>query len=632
MIIATAGHVDHGKTTLVKALTGIDTDRLKEEKQRGMTIEPGYAYADLGCGEPLAFVDVPGHERFIRNMLAGVAAIDFALLVVAADDGPMPQTYEHLAILQLLGIQRGAVALTKIDRVPAERVNEVKAQLASLLAGTPLQRTSIFPLTATTGAGVQALRDHLASSAREMPQTAVAGNFRMAVDRSFTLPGAGLIVTGAVTSGVAHVGEEVIVSPQGETLRIRGIHQHNRPADSALAGRRCSLNLAGSGLKRVAVERGDWIVAPDAHAPTERIEVHLTVHASQKSPLAHWTPVHVHIGATVVNARVALLESREIESGQSGLAQLVLDRAVPALRGDRFVLRDQSARQTIGGGWIVDPFGARRGRAKPERLAQLMAMESATPDRALTALLAISPDGVPLQTFSQAWNLTSDEQAPLFEARAIIRFQDAGNLIGIAADRWASMRERITLTLSEWHRDDPSSIGPTEAALAARLQLHRLSSAWRAVCKSLCDDGIVVKKGVSLQLESHQAVLSVEDGALLAQVNAVLSSTGLRPPIVGDLARQLDMNQNLLVDFLERASRLGHLVRVAKNRYFLPETLESLAGIARQLTVESESGLFDAASFRDRSGIGRNLTIEVLEFMDEMRITRFAEGRRRIIS
>jgi selenocysteine-specific elongation factor len=632
VIIATAGHVDHGKTTLVKALTGTDTDRLKEEKQRGMTIEPGYAYADLGCGEPLAFVDVPGHERFIRNMLAGVAAIDFALLVVAADDGPMPQTYEHLAILQLLGIQRAAVALTKIDRVPAERVNEVTAQLANLLAGTPLQRTLIFPLTATTGSGVQALRDHLASSAREKPQTAVAGNFRMAVDRSFTLPGAGLIVTGAVTSGAAHVGEEVIVSPQGETLRIRGIHQHNRPADSALAGRRCSLNLAGSGLKRVAVERGDWIVAPDAHAPTERIEVHLTVHASQKSPLAHWTPVHVHIGATVVNARVALLESREIESGQSGLAQLVLDRRIPALRGDRFVLRDQSARQTIGGGWIVDPFGARRGRAKPQRLAQLMAMKSTTPDRALKALLAISPDGLPLQTFSQAWNLTSDERAPLFEEKAMIRFQDAGILIGIAADRWASMRERITMTLSEWHRDDPSSIGPTEAALAARLQLHRLPSAWRAVCKSLCDDGIVVKKGVSLHLGTHQAVLSVEDAALLAQVNAVLSSTGLRPPIVGDLARQLDMSQNLLVDFLERASRLGHLVRVAKNRYFRPETLESLAGIARQLTLESESGLFDAASFRDRSGIGRNLTIEVLEFMDEMRITRFARGRRRMIS
>ncbi|KRB67917.1 selenocysteine-specific translation elongation factor [Noviherbaspirillum sp. Root189] len=632
MIIATAGHVDHGKTTLVKALTGIDTDRLKEEKQRGMTIEPGYAYADLGCDEPLAFVDVPGHERFVRNMLAGVAAIDFALLVVAADDGPMPQTYEHLAILQLLGIQRGAVALTKIDRVPAERVHEVAAQLATLLAGTPLQGASVFPLTATTGGGVQALRAHLASRAREMPETAIAGNFRMAVDRCFTLPGAGLIVTGAVASGAARVGDEVIVSPQGETLRIRGIHQHNRPSDTALAGRRCSLNLAGSGLKRVAVERGDWIVSPHAHAPTERIDVRLIVHASQTSSLAHWTPVHLHIGATVVNARVAPLDSREIKSGQAGLAQLVLDRAIPALHGDRFVLRDQSARQTIGGGRIVDPFGARRGRAKPERLAQLMAMESTTPEKALHALLAISPDGVPLQAFSQAWNLTPDEQSPLFERRAMIRFQDAGDLIGIAADRWAWMRERITLALSDWHRDDPSSIGPTEAALAARLQLHRLPSAWRAVCKSLCDDGIVVKQGVSLRLKTHQAVLSAEDTALLDQVNAVLSSTGLRPPIVGDLARQLDMSQNMLVDFLERASRLGHLVRVAKNRYFLPETLERLAGIATQLTAESKSGSFDAASFRDRSGIGRNLTIEVLEFMDEMHITRFGGGRRRVVS
>ena len=632
MIIATAGHVDHGKTTLVKALTGIDTDRLKEEKQRGMTIEPGYAYADLGCDELLAFVDVPGHERFIRNMLAGVAAIDFALLVVAADDGPMPQTYEHLAILQLLGIQRGAVALTKIDRVSGERVDEVTAQLATLLSGTPLQCASVFPLAATTGDGVQALQDHLASSAREMPQTAIAGNFRMAVDRSFTLPGAGLVVTGAVTSGAANVGDEVIVSPQGETLRIRGIHQHNRPADTALAGRRCSLNLAGSGIKRFAVERGDWIVAPVAHAPTERIDAYVTVHASQKSSLTHWTPVHLHIGATVVNARVAPLQSREIEPGQAGLAQLVFDCAIPVLRGDRFVLRDQSARQTIGGGWIVDPFGAGRGRARPERLAQLTAMQSATPDKALNALLAISPDGVPLQRFSQAWNLTPDEQAALFDTHPMARFEDANHLIGIAADRWASMRERITLALSTWHSEDPSSNGPTEAALATRLQLHRLSPAWRAVCKALCGDGIVVKQGVSLRLKTHQAVLSTQDAVLLAQVNAVLSSTGLRPPIVGDLARQLDMSQDVLVDFLERANYLGHLVRVAKNRYFLPETLERLAGIATQLTVESESGLFDAASFRDRSGIGRNLTIEVLEFMDQMRITRFAGGRRRVIS
>jgi len=632
MIIATAGHVDHGKTTLVKALTGIDTDRLKEEKQRGMTIEPGYAYADLGCDEPVAFVDVPGHERFVRNMLAGVAAIDFALLVVAVDDGPMPQTHEHLAILQLLGIQHAAVALTKIDRVPAQRVSEVAAQLACLLAGTPFNTANMFPVNAATGEGVQALKDHLAAIAGKKLPTRLTGNFRMAVDRSFTLPGAGLIVTGAVASGSVRVGEEVVVSPQGETLRVRGIHQHNQPADAALAGRRVALNLTGGGLKRAAIARGDWIVAPAAHAPTDRIDVRIAIQPSQTAPLAHWTPVHLHIGATVVNARVATLEARSIEPGQSGFAQLVLDRAIPALRGDRFVLRDQSARQTVGGGSIVDPFGAQRGRAKPERLARLRAMESATPHDALTVLLTVCPDGVSLHTLAQAWNMTPEEQSALFADPAMVRFQHGHEHIGIAADRWSSLREQITLALHEWHSDDPTSVGPTEAALAAQLHFHKMPPAWKAACKALCDDGIAVRQGISLRLKTHQAVLPAEDSALLAQVISLLSGTGLRPPIVGDLALSLNISQSMLVDFLERAHRLGHLVRVAKNRYFLPETLDILAGIAAQLSAESGAGGFDAASFRDRTGIGRNLTIEVLEFMDQVRITHFSKGRRKVIA
>lgn len=632
MIIATAGHVDHGKTTLVKALTGIDTDRLKEEKLRGMTIEPGYAYADFGCEEPLAFVDVPGHERFVRNMLAGVTAIDFALLVIAADDGPMPQTVEHLAILSLLGVQRGAVVLTKTDRVTPERVNEVAMQIATLLSTTPMQNARVFPVAATTGEGVQELRHHLSATAASIPQAVVAGNFRMAVDRSFTLPGAGLVVTGAVTSGTLRVGDQIVVSPQGETLRVRSIHQHNRPSDVTSAGRRCALNLAGSSLKRVTVERGDWIVAPVAHAPTERLDVRLFVHESRRSPIKHWTPVHLHIGATVVNARVATLGTQAIEPGQSGFAQLVVDRCVSALHGDRFVLRDQAGRQTMGGGRVIDPFGMHRGRAKTERLAQLCALERATATEALDALLAICPEGVPLQPFAQAWNLTPEEQSVLHDGHAMMCFHDRDALVAIAAQRWIEMRCRLTKVLREWHQNDPASVGPTEAALAAHLKFQRMPPAWRAACKSLCDEGAVVRQGVSLRLKEHQPVLSAQDVPLLARISVLLSRTGLRPPIVGDLARDLDMNLATLVEFLERVSHQGHLVRVAKNRYFLPETLQSLADIAARLTVESTTGHFDAASFRDRSGIGRNLTIEVLEYMDQVRITHFSGGRRKALN
>jgi selenocysteine-specific elongation factor len=279
VIVATAGHVDHGKTSLVRSLTGVDTDRLEEEKRRGMSIELGFAYADLGAvgAPPVGFVDVPGHERFVRNMLAGVAAIDFALLVIAADDGPMPQTREHLAILQLLGVSQGAVALTKIDRVDAARRMEVEHEIAALLVPTALAGAPIFPLVATTGEGVPALRQHLAAVGEAIARRSGAGNFRLAVDRAFSIAGAGVVVTGAVFSGTARVGDSLVVSPQGTAVRLRGIHAQNRPAEMARAGDRCALNLAGAELKLEDLARGDWIVAVRAHAPTRRFDARLQV-------------------------------------------------------------------------------------------------------------------------------------------------------------------------------------------------------------------------------------------------------------------------------------------------------------------------------------------------------------------
>lgn len=632
MIIATAGHVDHGKTTLVKALTGVDTDRLKEEKLRGMSIEPGFAYADLGDGMPIGFVDVPGHERFVRNMLAGVAAVDFVLLVVAADDGPMPQTIEHLAILELLGVRHGAVVLTKIDRVSSARAEQARAEVSDALASTALHDAPVFPVAAGTGIGIEALRSHLATVARALPQRVVRGNFRLAVDRCFSLTGTGLVVTGAVSSGSARVGDQLLVSPQGIAVRVRGIHVHNRDAEVAEAGWRCALNLAGSDLKRVNIERGDWIVAEDAHAPTERFDVRMSVLGSQSKPLADGTTVHLHYGAAAVNARVALLEGKAMAPGFTARAQLVTDRPICVVRGDRFILRNQSAQHTIAGGIVLDPFGPARGRAKPARLAQLSAMEQPTPEQALPCLLDLQTDGVPLDSFARAWNLTPLEKGALLQRHAVAVFSDAGEKRGIARERWHSMREWLVACLRAWHQEQPDSLGPTEATLAGHLEMHTLSPAWRAAMKSLCEDGVVLREGISLRLREHVPHLSESDAALLGRVADVLRNAGLRPPVIGELAKSLEMEQAQLVEFVERAGRLGHLVRVAKNRYFLPEAMSALAGIAAQLSKESEQGVFDAAAYRDRSGIGRNLTIELLEFMDRMRITRYAGGKRRIVA
>ena len=637
MIIATAGHVDHGKTTLVRSLTGVDTDRLAEEKRRGMTIDLGFAYADLGAmdAEPLGFVDVPGHERFVRNMLAGVAAIDLALLVVAADDGPMPQTREHLAILGLLGVPRLLVALTKIDRVTPERLAAAKREITALLAGGPHEKAPVFPLAATTGAGVAALRQHLAQAARWPAGRAVSGHFRLAIDRSFTLAGAGRIVTGAVLSGRVRVGDAVIVSPQGTAARVRSLHAQNRLADTAEAGQRCALNLAGPDLKRAEPERGDWVVAAAAHAPTDRLDVQLRVLAGEARPLTQRGTLQLHLGAAAINARVSPLNGAALEPGREAWARLLLDRPVAAVHGDRFILRDGAANRTVAGGWVIDGFGPARGRSRPARLTQLAALAMPEPRHALSALLEQSPDGVDLTAFARNRNLTPDEARQLLDRAEVHEVASAAGPLVLAAPHWQAWRERVLAALDQWHAEQPDSPGPTEAALHARLGGHgadRSRAVLRACLAALGETGEVVRAGLRHRRASHRVELSEADQALLAQVLARLRPAGLRPPIVGELAGALGLPLPALTEFLGRMTRHGLLVRVAPNRWYLPETVAELAAQARALAAESPDGRYDAAAYRDRTGIGRNLTIQVLEFLDREGITRFDGTRHRPVA
>jgi selenocysteine-specific elongation factor len=628
MIVATAGHVDHGKTTLVKALTGTDTDRLAEEKRRGMSIDLGFAYADFGSETPIGFVDVPGHERFLRNMLAGVAAVDFALLVVAADDGPMPQTREHVAILDLLGIEQGAVAITKIDRVSAERLAEVRVEVAALLAKSALQGAPVFPIATPSGEGLAVLRTHLMAADRAWTGRSTQGNFRLAVDRSFTIDGAGLVVTGAVFSGSVSLGDQLLISPQGTPVRVRSIHAQNQTALLARAGQRCALNLVGTGLKRHEVQRGDWIVSPMAHAPTARLDVRLSVLGSEPRALTHWTPVHLHIGATALSARVATLGDRSIGPGSTGLAQLVLDQPISAMRGDRFILRDQSGRSTIAGGFVVDPFGLARGRSKPARLAQLSAMELPSASDGLMALMAVTPEGVDLARFGQAWNFTTHELDSLQQSLAIQVIATASGRVAVATSQWALLRNAICAAVDAWHGEQADSLGPTDAELGTQLAARKTSAVFRAASKSLLTDGSLVRAGLSLRRPGHRARLDAEDGLLLERVSAILQTHGLRPPIVGELATMLDMDLPLLREFLLRVSALGHLVRIAKNRFFLPSTVVALSELAATLAAQSADGMFDAAQYRDQSGIGRNLTVQVLEFLDRIAVTKLIGDRR----
>ena len=627
MIIATAGHVDHGKTLLVKALTGVDTDRLPEEKIRNLTIDLGFAYMPIAGDKVLGFVDVPGHEKFIRNMLCGVAAIDFVLFIVAADDGPMPQTAEHLAILNLLGVGKGAVALTKIDRVDEDRLAEVTDEIAMLFGETSLADAPIMPVSAITGDGIDGLRDHLISAASDIQPRDGGGNFRLAVDRSFNVTGAGVVVTGTVFSGEVAVGDQVMVSTAGLPVRVRGIHAQDKKSDRGVAGDRCALNIAGPDLQLSSVSRGDWIVGSNAHNPERRIDVELRVIEDEKRPLAHWTPVHVHLGAVDVTGRVAILEGRSIAPGDVALVQLVLDHEIGAWHGDGLILRDQSAQRTIGGARVVDVYPPNRGRAKPDRLAYLHAMAEPDALTALGQLLDVAPNGLDLARFNLCRNLTPAETAIVGELTSMRRM----GYIGFSAVHWDAIRSDIAETLDRWHRGHPDTAGATAPNIASSLNRRMRPEILAALLPELAKDGAIAFDGQRARLPRHVPELAPEDLKLWKLVEPLMIDAGSRAITVRDLAQELGFDDRRLLTFLTRAARLGFVIQVSKNRFYIPTILRGLAVIAEELSAETEGGAITAKGYRDRSGIGRNLTIEVLEYFDKARFTRRVGEAREIL-
>ena len=613
MIVGTAGHIDHGKTTLVHALTGVDTDRLAAEKLRGISIELGYAYQPLPGGGVLGFVDVPGHERFIHTMLAGAAGIDFALLVVAADDGVMPQTREHLNILHLLGIERGAVALTKIDRVEPGRLAEVERDLHQLLVETALAGIPVFPVAAPDGRGIDALRTHLHEAAQAMPSTAADGGFRLAVDRSFTLKGAGTVVTGTVFAGSVQVGDDLMVTPSGRSVRLRSLHVMNRPAQWGRAGQRCALNLHGAGKDEIA--RGDWIVAPRLHAPTARFDVRLALSAQAPAALSHWSPVHLHLGAAHVMARVALLEGESLSPGGSALAQLVTDRPLGTLVGDRFILRDADARHTIGGGKVLDPDAPARKRKTPQRLAELAALDIPDTSQRLHQLLNLR--GLDLDRLAIHWN-DKDPATHLPIDSTLVR---AGHATwAFSAAHWTSLQDRLSTGLAAFHERFPDELGP-DATRARRMFLPALpAAAFAALTDTLLTAGVLQRSGPWLHVPTHSVALSREEEALYQRILPWLEEGAFDPPWVRDLARRAGRDEASMRRLLQKQARQGKLYQVVRDLFYLPESVAQLAALVQEL--EHVSGETRAAEFRDRSGLSRKRAVQVLEFFDRVGYTR----------
>jgi selenocysteine-specific elongation factor len=649
VILATAGHIDHGKTALVRALTGIDADRLPEEKRRGMTIDLGFAYASLPDGSEIGFVDVPGHERFLPNMLAGVLGIDRVLLVVAADDGPRPQTLEHLDILELIEVGEITGIVSKIDRVPPERTAAVAAEVRALLVAAGFSKSSIFAVSSQTGEGIPALVRHLEKCAREAARLrteAAPGLFRMPIDRAFTLSGIGLVATGTIAAGTVSVGDHLVSSPRGIALRVRGLHAQNRPVERAFRGERCAVNIAGSFPAGGEPRRGDWLLAAERHAPTGRLDLWLRISRlpplgsprdesrGAGAPLKDGLPVHLHLGTEDVVGRLAVLAGQAMAPGESGFVQLDIEHPIGALYGDRAVLRDHAARHTLAGGYVVDPFAPRRGRRTPARLALLAAMAEPDAARSLDRRLALE-GVVDLARFTLSRNLTPEALEaivadtrchrvgrPLAAPGSAPARGPSGASFVVGEERFAALGDRLVAALARFHREMPDMPGPSRSELFARLSGAAPEPVLAAALAALAAAGRVARAGAAWHLSEHQPRLSAADERLWERILPLLVAGGLRPPRVRELAQSLRLDPTAVDRFLARAERFGRVAKVADNRYFLPEALAALADIAGELAAASPAGTFTAAAFKDCAGVGRNLAIEILEFLDKIGATR----------
>jgi selenocysteine-specific elongation factor len=622
MIIGTAGHIDHGKTSLVRALTGVETDRLKEEKARGISIDLGFAYLPDAEGSVLGFVDVPGHERFIHNMLAGATGIDFALLVVAADDGIKPQTREHLAILDLLGIERGLVALTKTDLVDVARRQEVEAEIADVLQSTRLAGACIVPVSTVTGAGIAELRAELLEIARQFGARAANGRFRLAVDRCFTLTGAGTVVTGTVLSGAVSVDDRVTISPSGLSARVRSIHAQNRPSPRGVAGQRCALNLAGDGISKDAIARGDVVLDPALHAPSNRIDAELRWLSSEPKPVVQWMPVRLFHAAAETGARLVLLEDRPIAPGQSGLVQLVLEQPIAAAAGDRFVLRDTTGQRTIGGGTLLDLRAPARKRRGAARLAQLHAQALADPAEALSALLQIAPHYVDLPGFARDRVLSDVQTQDLVARLSLVTLETPGGVFAMAAPTHFGIRQTLLAKLAAFHADNPDLPGIGLERLRLQLEPRLPAPALLAILHGLVRAKEIALDGAWVRLAGHEVRLTNDDEKLWTSIAPLLAgSERFRPPRVRDVANALSVKEPGVRRLLKLLGRMGRVDEIAHDHFFLRGTVAEMVGIVVGLGAREPHGEFTASQFRDQMDNGRKVAIQILEFFDRHGVT-----------
>lgn len=626
MIIATAGHVDHGKTSLIKALTGVDTDTLAEEKARGLTINLGYAYLPSSDDRVIGFIDVPGHHRFINTMISGVSGIDRALVIIAADDGPMPQTSEHLNVLNVLGVTDIDIVITKTDTVTPERVVEVTLRARELVDARIDSEGKVFEVSSVTGDGIDALKSHLQSLRPQDRDQALQRGFRLSIDRRFHVSGAGLIVTGTASTGTVNVGDHLILQPKGLEVRVRELRANDAVNTSATAGQRVALCLAGK-IELNDIDRGDCLVEPELDQLSHRLDVELTLLSDAQTALKHLLPVKLYIGARRVSAKVALIENAisPLAPGHTSMAQLILDAPISTYSGERFVLRDDSESFHLGGGVILDPNGPQYGKAKPERLKWLNALATGSVNTALQNLL-LNNVTTNWSDLTRAFHLKEGATIPTLPDTAV-KFDLNQTTWITTRNAIAAARQALLETLSDEKAQASDSRGVPKEKLMKLAGKASNRALLEATLTTLIKTGVL---GVTDGRVHDAKDRNKPDGneRHWSNLERQLITAGRHIPVLSELQRDAQLDETSLKLGLKYGIDKGFLHRINAVRYALTPTLLDFAEMSESLASERNFGVAD---FKDKLGIGRKLAVEVLEFFDSINFTQ-RQGNERTIA
>ena len=628
MIIATAGHIDHGKTLLVKNLTGKNTDNLPEEKSRGMSIDLGFAYLKASNDCIIGFIDVPGHEKFIQNMLSGVIGVKFCLLIIAADDGLMPQTFEHLEILNLLEISRGAVVITKIDKVKPERIEEIIKLTKNIIKKTTLSNVPIFPVSNITKTGIKELETFLKAQAPPKRQSATRKNFRLAIDRKFNLKGFGLIVTGTIFSGTVKKGDTLILSPKGIKVRVRGIHTQNKMSEIGYAGQRCALNLTNPHNDNNIFERGCWIVSEEANFVSDCFDAHFSVSSYEKKPLKHLTRAFLHFGSSKIICRVVILKNKEINPGDSGFVQLILENVSSPFYGDRFIIRDESGTRTIGAGEVIDPYSIKKNRNKPERTEKLLKLKQLNNEKTLLFLLTEDLFGIDLIKFYMSKNLIKSEAEKLCRTLPIKIFTNKNQQWGILESNFDVCKNIVYKKIRDFFAKNKNISILNEDKIINEYSSKAPEYVIKKIIDELFDENKLYHQGKNLSLTQEINNFDKSETIIWEKIKSIFDKNKFHPPSINSVCEELGLKLSELEPTLKKALKLGYIIRISKNRYYYPTTIFGFAIIAEKVASTNQKLRLDLKIYKENLGISRNLVIELLEFFDRKGFTKRLNNER----